>query len=132
MPAAKRVKSPVRPSKRTAAAMAPDALVAAPLEVLPNFGIVQLKIAMHPGASAPSAAHWQSFAASIARVASRGYFAPTVRVDPDLRGATVRIGGWDTPTAIRMVSLYATNSPSPQLWQSCNYEVTVIQSEDLP
>ena len=132
MPVAKRVKSLGAAPKRAAAITAPDAAVAAALERSPKIGIVDLKITMLPHASAPSAAQWQSFAASIARVASRGYVAPAVRVDSDLRGATVRIGGWDTATAINMVRLHATNSPSPQLWQSNYYVVTVIHSEELP
>jgi hypothetical protein len=106
-------------------------VVAAPVERSSQLGIVDLKIAMLPHAAAPSAAHWMSFAASIAQVASRGYVPPTVSVDRDLRGATVRIGGWDTAIAIQMVKLHATNSPSPQLWQSHSYEVTVIHSEEL-
>ncbi len=131
MSAAKGVKSRVTASKRVPAGTAPDPIVAVPHKPSAEMPIVELKIAMLPHAAAPSAAHWQSFAASIARVANRGYLAPTVRVDADLRGATVRIGGWDAATAIRMVGLYATNSPSPQLWQSHNYEVSVIPSGEL-
>jgi hypothetical protein len=119
--------------KRTLAAVAtaPDPVAAIPLGRTPEIGIVQLKIAMLPRAAAPSAAHWQSFAASIARVECRGCVAPTVWVDRDLRGATVRIAGWDTATAIRLVGLHASNSPSPQLWQPRQYEVTVIDSAEV-
>jgi hypothetical protein len=127
MPAAKRVKSRVAVPKRAIVATTPHELV--PGTPIANFGVVELKIAMLPHAEAPSAAHWQSFAASIARINSRGYRAPTVWVDPDLRGATVQIAGWDTATAIRMVGLHATNSPSPALWQSQSYRVTAIHSE---
>jgi hypothetical protein len=105
------------------------AAVAAPHKPSPKIGMVDLKIAMRPHVAAPSAAHWQSLAASIARVNSRGYLAPTMWVDPDLRGATVRIAGWDTATAMQLVSLHAANSPSPQLWQSHSYDVTVIHFE---
>jgi hypothetical protein len=126
---AKRPKSRVTPPKRTTAATVNRAPVAAPLKPLPKIGVVDLKIAMRPHVPAPSAAHWQSFAASIARVNCRGSLAPTVWVDSDLRGATLRIAGWDTATAVQMVSLHAANSPSPQLWQSQYYEVTVIHSE---
>src|SRR5437762_13638778 len=93
--------------------------------------IIELKIPMVPHAAAPSVAHWRSFEASIARVANRGSMAPTVRVDHDLRGATIQIDGWDVATAIRMVRLHATNSPSPQLWESRDYEVSVIHSGEL-
>jgi hypothetical protein len=126
---AKRPKSRVTPPQRTRVATLPRAPVAAPLKPSTKIGVVDLKIAIRPHVAAPSAAHWQSFAASIARVNSRGFLAPTVWVDPDLRGATIRVAGWDTATAIQMVSLHATNSPSPQLWQSHFYEVTVIQSK---
>jgi hypothetical protein len=131
MHVAKRVKSPTAAPKRAAVATAPNAVVVGPLERSPNIGLVDVKIAMLPHAAAPSAAQWQSFAASIARVESRGYVAPTVRVDLNLRGATIRIAGWDAATAIQMVRLFATNSPSPPLWQSHYYEVTVIHSEEL-
>ena len=119
--------------KRTLAAIAtaPNPVAATPLERTPDIGIVQLKIAMLAHAAAPSAAHWQSFAASISRVECRGCAAPTVWVDRDLRGATVRIAGWDTATAIRLVGLHASNSPSPQLWQPRQYEVTVIDTAEL-
>ena len=111
----------------------PDAVVVVPLEPLPNTRIIELKIPMVPHAAAPSVAHWRSFEASIARVANRGSMAPTVRVDHDLRGATIQIDGWNAATAIRMVRLHATNSPSPQLWQSRDYEVSVIRSgEPIP
>ncbi len=129
---AKRVKSPVAAPKRVAVATAPRAVVVAPVERAPSIEIVDVKIAMLPNAAAPSAAQWQSFAASFARVESRGYLAPTVRVDPNLRGATVRIAGRDATTAIHMVRLLANNSPCPPLWQSRYYEVTVIHSEQLP
>jgi hypothetical protein len=132
MPVAKRVKSPVAAPKRVAVATAPHAVAVAPVEHAPTIEIVDVKIAMLPDAAAPSFAEWQSFAASIARVESRGYRAPTVRVDPNLRGATIRIAGRDATTAIHMVRLFATNSPSPPLWQSRYYEVTVIDSEHLP
>src|SRR5207247_5064367 len=49
----------------------------------------------------------------------------------DLRGAIIQIDGWDVATAIRMVRLHATNSPSPQLWESRDYEVSVIHSGEL-
>jgi hypothetical protein len=127
MPAKKRVKSQVAAPKR--AAVATVAVIAAPPSPSPRIGVVDLRISMRPRAAAPSAAHWHSFAASIARVNTRGDLAPTVWVDPDLRGATVRVAGWDTGPAIQMVRLHATNSPSPQLWQSHYYEVTVIHSE---
>jgi hypothetical protein len=130
MPAAKRVKSAVALPKRAAVATAPTAVVAPPVDRSSTIGIVDLKIAMLPHAGVPSAAHWRSFAASIARVGSRGSVAPTVWVDPDLRGATVRIAGWDTATAIRMVNLQATSSPCPQLWQPSSYKITVISFED--
>jgi hypothetical protein len=122
------------PKKRTLAAVAtaPNPVVAVPLGRTPEIGFVQLKIAMLAHAAAPSAAHWQSFAASIARVETQGCVAPTVWVDRDLRGATVRIAGRDTATAIRLVRLHASNSPSPQLWQPHFYQVTVLDSEDLP
>jgi hypothetical protein len=132
MPGQKRVRSLVAPSKRAAVATAPNAVVAAPREGQPRIGIVDLRIAMLPHAPAPSAAHWRSFAASIAGVESRGHVAPTIWVDPDLRGATVRVAGWDTVAAIQMVRLFATNSPSPPLWQSHSYEIAVIHYEDLP
>jgi hypothetical protein len=132
MPVAKRVKSQVAAPNRVAAPTAPYAVVAAPPEGPPKFGILDLKIAMLSHAPAPSVAHWRSFAASIASVESRGHVPPMVWVDPDLRGATVRIAGWDTVAAIQMVRLVATNSPSPPLWQSHYFEVTVIHSEDLP
>ena len=115
-----------------AVATAPNPVVATPLGRTAEIGIVQLKVAMLPHAAAPSAAHWQSFAASIARVECRGCVAPTVWVDRDLRGATVRIAGWDTAAAIRLVGLHASNSPSPQLWQPHHYEVTVIDSKEFP
>ena len=116
--------------KRTLAAVvtASNPVAATPLGRTPDIGIIQLKIAMLPHAAAPSAAHWQSFVASITRVECRGCVAPTVWVDRDLRGAMVRIAGWDTATAIRLVGLHASNSPSPQLWQPHHYEVTVIDS----
>src|SRR2546430_2572722 len=77
--------------------------------------------------------HCRSQGASIARVANRGSLAPAVRVDHDLRGAIIQIDGWDVATAIRMVRLHATNSPSPQLWESRDYEVSVIHSgEPIP
>jgi hypothetical protein len=132
MPVAKRVKSPGSAPKRVAVASAPHGVVATPPERLPKIGILDLKIALLPHAAAPSPAQWRSFAASFARVESRGNLAPTVRVDSDLRGATVRVAGWDTVAAIQMVRLFATNSPSPPLWQSHCYEITVIHSEDLP
>src|SRR5947208_8596632 len=75
--------------------------------------------------------HWRSFEASIARVANRGSMAPTVRVDHDQRRATIQIDGWNAATAIRMVRLHATNSPSPQLWQSRDYDVSVIHTGEL-
>ena len=131
MPVAKRVKSPGAAPKRVAVESAPHGVVAAPPE-RPKIGILDLKIALLPHAAAPSPAQWRSFASSIARVESRGNLAPTVRVDADLRGGTVRIAGWDAVTAIQMVRLFATNSPSPPLWQSHCYEITVIHSEDLP
>src|SRR5437667_748801 len=56
---------------------------------------------------------------------------PTVRVDHDLRGATIQIDGWNAATAIRMVRLHATNSPSPQLWQSRDYDASVIHTGEL-
>jgi hypothetical protein len=118
--------------KRIAVATAPNGVVAAPSERAPKIRTLDLKIAMLPHAAAPSAAQWQSFAASIARVDSRGYVAPTVSVDPNMRGATVRIAGWDADTAVQIVRTFATNSPSPALWQSHYYEVTVIGSEELP
>jgi hypothetical protein len=130
MPGAKRIKSRIAAPKRAAAAMASVAVVAEPPERSPKTGTLDLRIAILPPAAAPSVAHWRSFAASIARVESRGYPAPTVWVDPNLRGATVRIAGWDTVSAIRMVNLHASNSPSPQLWQSQYYEVTVIHSDE--
>ena len=126
---AKRPKSRVAPPQRTRVATLSSAAGAAPFKTSLKIGMVDLKIAMRPDVSTPSAAHWQSFAASIARVNCRGSLAPTVWVDPDLRGATVRIAGWDTATAIQMVSLHAAYSPSPQLWQSQYYDVTVIHSE---
>ena len=132
MPRMERVR-PTRKGRRLAAvATAQPTVVASPVERPRNIGTVDLKIAIRPHAEAPSAAHWQSFAASITRVESRGHVGPTVWVGHDLRGATVRIAGWDTATAIRMVSLHAANSPSPQLWQSQYYEVTLIDSETLP
>jgi hypothetical protein len=131
MPLAKRVKSQIA-AKRVAVATAPNGVVGAPPERAPKIRTLDLKIAMLPHGAAPSAAQWQSFAASIARVASRGYVAPTVRVDSNMREATVRIAGWDTATAIQIVRHFATNSPSPALWQSHNYEVTVIDAEELP
>lgn len=131
MPVTKRVKSRVAAPRRVAVGSASDAVVVVPLEPSPKTRTVELKIAMLPQAAAPSVAHWRSFAASIAQVANRGNIPPTVRIDPDLRGATVLISGWDAATAIRMVSLHATNSPSPQLWQSRNYEVSVIHSGEL-
>jgi len=120
--------------KRTVAAVstAPNPVAAIPPRRTAEIGVVQLKVAMLPHAAAPSAAHWQSFAASIARVECRGCVAPTVWVDRDLRGATVRIAGWDTAAAIRLVGLHASNSPSPQLWQPHHYEVTVIDSKEFP
>lgn len=132
MPVAKRVQSRVAAPKRVAAPTTPNAVVVAPPEGPPKIGVLDLKIAMLPNAPVPSAAHWRSFAASIATVESRGHVPPTVWVDFDLRGATVRIAGWDTVAAIQMVRLVAINSPSPPLWQSHYYEVTVIHSEDLP
>ncbi len=131
MPVGKRVKSRVAAPKRAAPPTAASAVVAEPPERLPKIGVLDLKIAMLHNAPPPSAAHWRSFAAAIARVQSRGNVAPTIWVDPDLRGATVRIAGWDTVAAIQMVRLVATNSPSPPLWQSHFYEVTVIHSQDL-
>jgi hypothetical protein len=124
MPATKRVRSSVAASKRVAVATAA-------LERTPSIGIVEVKITMLPNAAAPSAAEWQSFASSIARVESRGYPPPTVRVDQNLRGATVRIAGRDANTAIQVVRLFASNSPSPPLWQPRCYELTVIHSAQL-
>jgi len=133
MSGGKRVKSRVATPKRVAVEAPPDAVVVVPLEALPNTRTIELKITMLPHAAAPSVAHWRSFEASIARVANRGSIAPTVRVDHDLRGATLQIDGWDAATAIRMVRLHATNSPSRQLWQSRDYEVSVIRSgEPIP
>jgi hypothetical protein len=121
------------PEKQKLAAVAtvPNPVVAAPLGRTIETGIVQLKITMLPRVAAPSAAHWQSFAASIARIETGGCVAPTVWVDRDLRGATVRIAGRDAATAIRLVRLHAGNSPSPQLWQPHYYEVTVTDSKEL-
>jgi hypothetical protein len=124
--------SPVAPPKSAAVASWPNAEVAASPDGLPKIGILDLKIVMVPHAPAPSAAHWRSFAASIASIESRGHIAPTVWVDPDLRGATIRIAGWDAVAAIQMVKLVATRSPSPSLWESRYYEVTAISSEVLP
>src|SRR5439155_939376 len=98
----------------------------------PNTRIIELKITMVPHAAAPSVAHSRPFEASIARVANRGSMAPTVRVDHDLRGATIQIDGWNAATAIRMVRLHATNSPSPRLWQSRDYDVSVIHTGEGP
>ena len=130
-PVAKHVKSRVATPKRVTVGAPPDAVVVVPLEPLPNTRIIELKITMVPHAAAPSVAHWRSFEASIARVANRGSMAPTVRVDHDLRGATIQIDGWNAATAIRMVRLHATNSPSPQLWQSRDYDVSVIHTGEL-
>lgn len=131
MPVAKRVKSRVAPPERVAVGAPPGAVVVVPPEPSPSTRIIELKITMLPHAAAPSVAHWRSFEASIARVANRGSMAPTVRVDHDLRGAIIQIDGWDVATAIRMVRLHATNSPSPQLWESRDYEVSVIHSGEL-
>jgi hypothetical protein len=132
MPVAKRVRSRVAAQKRHSVATAPGESVVALPEPSTMVRIVELRIEMLPHVEAPSAAQWQSFAASIAQVANRGYLAPTVRVDHDLRGARVKIGGWEADSAIRMVRLHAANSPSPPLWQSHNYEVSVIASAELP
>ena len=131
MPVAKRVKSRVAPPERVAVGAPPGAVVLVPPEPSPRTRIIELKITMLPHAAAPSVAHWRSFEASIARVANRGSLAPAVRVDHDLRGAIIQIDGWDVATAIRMVRLHATNSPSPQLWESRDYEVSVIHSGEL-
>jgi hypothetical protein len=124
--------SQVAAPRRAVAPTARDAVVAARPEGPLTIGILDLRIALLPQVPAPSIAHWRSFEASIARVESRGHVPPTVWVDPDLRGATVRIVGWDTVAAIQMVRRFAVNSPSPPLWQAHNYEVTVVDSEDLP
>src|SRR5437660_6675545 len=127
-PVAQRVKSRVAPPERVAVGAPPGAVVVVPPEPSPRTRIIELKITMLPHAAAPSVAHWRSFEASIARVANRGSLAPAVRVDHDLRGAIIQIDGWDVATAIRMVRLHATNSPSPQLWEARAYECRVTHS----